>query len=59
MRQYERFDDANLTEQGVADLRRYGREHVVALRDPERIQRGEPEAAEPSQSRPVCPLVIV
>jgi hypothetical protein len=59
VRQEQRFDDASLTEQRVADLRRYGREHVVALRDPERVERGEPEAREPSQSRPVCALVIV
>ena len=57
VRQHQRFDDADLTEQGVADLRRYGREHVVALRNPERVGRGEPEAGEPSQSRPA--LVIV
>ena len=59
MRQEQRFDDASLTEQGVADPRSYGREHVVALRDPERVERGEPEAGEPSQSGPVCALVIV
>ena len=55
----QRLDDASLTEQGVADPRSYVREHIVALRDPERVERGEPEAGEPPQSRPVCALVIV
>ena len=53
------FDDAGLTEQGVADPRRYGRKHIVALRDPEWVERGESEARKPSQPRPVCALVIV
>ena len=34
-----------LTEQAVADPRSYVREYIVAMRDPERIERGEPEAA--------------
>ena len=59
MRQDQRFDDAGLTEQGVADLRGQGREHVVALRNPERVERGKPKAREPSQSRPVGALVII
>ena len=59
VRQHQRFYDASLTEQGVTNPRRDGREHVIAMRDPERVERGEPEAGEPSQSRPVCALVIV
>jgi len=39
VRQDDRFDDAGLPEEGVADLRSYRREHVVALGDPERIER--------------------